>query len=280
MHSALRQEAPEAERRTHGVLLPAWRNVWRRLARPPRHPDKKPEESGGVGLAPLAILAVAIALGLSASLLAADRNRTVVQSSLADRTGEMTKVLRERLTIFQYGLRGARGAIVVAGVDKVTLADFRRYIGTRSLDQEFRGALGFGFIRRVAEADLPAFLDTMQRDGRPSFALKQFAPHAGERFVTQFLEPEERNRPALGADVASHDPRRATAIMAMRSGEVQLTPPSPCCRPPAWAPRDSCCCFPSIARASTSPRRSSAPRPPSAGPSCRWSSAMCWKSPT
>ncbi|MDE1146484.1 MAG: CHASE domain-containing protein [Azospirillaceae bacterium] len=176
-------------------------------------------------MAPLAILAVAIALGLSASLLAADRNRTVVQSSLADRTGEMTKVLRERLTIFQYGLRGARGAIVVAGVDKVTLADFRRYIGTRSLDQEFRGALGFGFIRRVAEADLPAFLDTMQRDGRPSFALKQFAPHAGERFVTQFLEPEERNRPALGADVASHDPRRATAIMAMRSGEVQLTPP-------------------------------------------------------
>jgi PAS domain S-box-containing protein len=96
---------------------------------------------------------------------------------------------------------------------------------SRNMDIEFPGARGFGFIRRVARANEAEFLKKARADDMPDFAIKEFAPHNGERYIIQYLEPAGRNRPAIGLDLASAEPRRNAAQQAMASGTATLTPP-------------------------------------------------------
>lgn len=126
-----------------------------------------------------------------------------------------------RLQIYEYGRRGARGAALAAGLDQLDGARYRLYSEARDLDREFPGARGIGVIRRVAPADEAAFLATMQRNGEPRFAIRQFAPHEGERYVVQYIEPRKRNEVGIGIDVASEESRRTAAdLSAQRRRDV------------------------------------------------------------
>jgi CHASE1-domain containing sensor protein len=133
--------------------------------------------------------------------------------------------LRARLQTYEYGLRGARGAIQAAGEHTVSRDSFRTYHLSRDLDREFRGAHGFGFVRRVPPQAVAAFVAAARRDGAPDFQVRQLAPHEGERWVIQYIEPIERNRDAVGLDIASEPLRRHAAEQAMLSGAATLTAP-------------------------------------------------------
>lgn len=133
--------------------------------------------------------------------------------------------IQRRLGSYEYGLRGARGAVIGAGDDKVNREVFRRYAQSRDIDREFPGARGFGFIRRVPETQAADFVSAARTEGRPNFNIKEIQPHQGEHFVIQYIEPVERNVPAVGLDVASESNRRNAALRAMHSGEVAITQP-------------------------------------------------------
>ncbi|SDD09655.1 CHASE domain-containing protein [Aquimonas voraii] len=139
----------------------------------------------------------------------------------ATRAGD--EVLR-RMTLYQYGLRGARGTVVIAGEADLDHATFLRYAKTRDVDLEFRGARGFGFIRRVPPEQLAAFVDRA-REQRPDFAVRELAPHEGEHFVIEFIEPVARNLQAVGLDIGSEANRRHAAERAMREGRAIATAP-------------------------------------------------------
>ncbi len=143
-------------------------------------------------------------------------------TSAAEQTAE---ALVNRLKIYQYGLRGARGSIQTMGENAINRKSFDSYSRTRNVDEEFPGARGFGFIRRVSQQGEREFLLQAQADGWPEFALRQFEPHDGERFIIQYISPIERNRVAIGLDIASETNRRAAALASMRSGEARLTAP-------------------------------------------------------
>lgn len=126
---------------------------------------------------------------------------------------------------YEYGLRGARGAVIGAGDDGITRAIFQRYMSSRDLDREFTGARGFGFIRRVPAAAEEKFLAAVRRDGAPDFRITQLQPNAGERFVIQYVEPVARNQQAVGLDIATEANRRQAAMLAMRTGLLSITAP-------------------------------------------------------
>lgn len=147
------------------------------------------------------------------------------QEAYQNFTTQFADTVEERITHYQYGLRGARGAILVAGEQGISRADFRRYSASRDMKVEFPGARGFGFIRRVPLADEAAFVARARQDDAPGFAIRQLQPHAGERYVIQYLEPQAGNQQAIGLDIASEANRKAAADAAMRSGQVQLTAP-------------------------------------------------------
>ncbi|MDA7088587.1 PAS domain S-box protein [Pseudomonas sp. SA3-5] len=151
-------------------------------------------------------------------------NQARIRSEMAATAEQTSARVLERIRLYQYGLRGMRGAILTAGAE-LSRDLVIRYSRTRDVDREFPGARGFGFIRRVAQGDEARFLDQARADGWPAFATRQLAPHAGERFVIQYIEPVERNVAAVGLDIASERNRREAALGALRSGEVHLTGP-------------------------------------------------------
>ncbi|MDF1762665.1 MAG: response regulator [Oleibacter sp.] len=143
-------------------------------------------------------------------------------NNLADKTEAL---IEQRFQHFQYGLRGARGAIVTAGVDEITRKQFEKYSGTRDLGLEFPGALGFGFIRRVSAEQESDFLRRARADGAPDFNIRTLSPHDSDRFVVQYLYPAAQNRQAIGLDIGSETNRRTAALLAAREDKPYLTAP-------------------------------------------------------
>ncbi len=176
-------------------------------------------------VAALLLLAVGLSLSVLAAWLQARANDARVArecDTLADATSEL---IFERLHIYEYGLRGIRGIFVTADRDSITRRQFLNYAESHDIDAEFPGAHGFGFIRRVPVAGEAAFLASTRRDDAPEFAIRQLRPSEGERYVVQFIEPIERNRTALGLDIATEDRRRDAADLALRTGRATITPP-------------------------------------------------------
>lgn len=173
------------------------------------------------------------ALLLTAGLLASaamgwrqdSRNHERAQAAfgvLADRTSE---AVAGRMQRYEFGLRGARGAIIALGDGGISREAFSRYSQTRDIGREFPGALGFGFIRKVDEGQAGNFVAAARADGWDDFAIRQLAPHDGDRYVIQYIEPVATNRAAVGLDLASEERRRAAAEQAMQSGKATIIAP-------------------------------------------------------
>jgi len=170
-----------------------------------------------------------LAVGLSISSLLAwqqsQHNQRDAQAAFTDLSSQVTARLVARVQLYEYGLRGARGVLVVAGEKGITRAMFRAYSESRDIDREFPGARGFGFIRRVPRDREDLFLQQARADGKPDFSFRDITPHDGERFVIQYIEPVERNRAAVGLDIASEANRREAAVTAMQTGKATITGP-------------------------------------------------------
>ncbi|SHM12375.1 CHASE domain-containing hybrid sensor histidine kinase/response regulator [Phytopseudomonas punonensis] len=148
-----------------------------------------------------------------------------VERALADVSREVEIDLFARLRVYEYRLRGMRGAVHMLDANNVSTSIMRRYSQGRNLDKEYPGARGFGFIRRVAAENEADYVKKIRVEGQPEFSVKQFQKHDGERFIIQFIDPLERNVQAIGLDVASETVRRIAAVGSMRTGQATLSGP-------------------------------------------------------
>ena len=153
------------------------------------------------------------------------RNNERIHQAVETEAQRVLEQVMERINLYQYGLRGARGAVQTAGEYGINRELFVRYSRTRDIDTEFPGARGFGFIRRVPPTSLDAFVKNAQADGWPEFYVRELGDHSGDHFVIQYIEPVERNLQAVGLDIASEVTRRSAAEAALRTGDVQLSGP-------------------------------------------------------
>jgi PAS domain S-box-containing protein len=152
-------------------------------------------------------------------------NQRLYAERLADISDEVADSISQRFGLYEYGLRGARGAVVAAGGTSVSREVFAAYMATRDLAREFPGARGFGFIRRVPRAEEQSFLAQARAEGPASFAIRELGQSNGERFVIQYIYPLDQNQGATGLDVASEAHRREAALTAAREGRAQITAP-------------------------------------------------------
>lgn len=167
-----------------------------------------------------------ICVGISAilSLNIHRNNQKKAEAYVIKAAEEFANKAVKRIELYQYGLRGARGFVLAEGKN-LSRQRFLNYTLSRDIDREFPGARGFGVIRRVAPDAEAEFLSRAREDGKPDFAIRELNPNTGERYVIQYVEPVERNLPAVGLDIASEAHRRAAADAALRTGQVQLTAP-------------------------------------------------------
>jgi PAS domain S-box-containing protein len=183
------------------------------------------EQSHNHGLWALAVFLIGLLVSGWLALNQADRNREHLDVAIDERSQRVVDDVAALMHDFSYGLRGARGVVITAGEQGIDRRRFAQYAGTRDIDQEFPGARGFGFIRRVAVADETTYLAHAASRGWPGLHIRQLAPHDGERMVIEQIEPLQRNAEAVGLDIASEGNRRAAALAAMRSGNATLTAP-------------------------------------------------------
>ncbi|MBD1553262.1 CHASE domain-containing protein [Pseudomonas typographi] len=170
-------------------------------------------------------LAVGLLLAALGSGWLMHTNQVRVQAAVAEAAQRTVDAVLNRVRLYQYGLRGARGVVAVLGEQNLTRPLFHRYAQTRDVNAEFPGARGFGFVRRVRAADQAAFIERARADGAPAFDVHQLTAQPGDRLVVQYLEPAEAGQAAIGLDIASEPVRRSAALDAIRSGEARLTGP-------------------------------------------------------
>ena len=133
--------------------------------------------------------------------------------------------LQQRFRLYEYGLRGARGAVIAAGNGEISCEAFARYMESSDIEREFPGSRGFGFIARVAPAKLDSFLAQVHKEGRKNFTIRELGPNAGDHFIIKCIEPLAPNAAAVGLDLASEKVRREAAVAAMQGGKATLTGP-------------------------------------------------------
>ncbi len=180
-----------------------------------------------------ALLGAAVTLAAGAVLSTAGAywqeryNATRADERLAAAGMAVTALIAQRMAIYEYGLRGMRGMVLAIGQDTLRWENVERYARTRDLATEFPGARGFGLMRRVAAgaAAGAAFERTLREEGLALGGLHGLGRNDGERFVIQYIAPLQRNRAALGLDIASEPHRRAAALAAMDTGTAQLSAP-------------------------------------------------------
>lgn len=173
--------------------------------------------------APLIVGIAGIALSSIIAWYVDKRSEYEAESEFMQISERLVQSLERRLDSYDHGLRGLRGLLDVAK-GQVSDQAFRLYLANRNLTEEFPGALGFGFIRRVKDAQLDAYVAQRQRI-RPIFRLQSFGSTSSDHFIVETIEPHESNWAVLGVDIASELHRRDTALTAMLTGEATLTPP-------------------------------------------------------
>ena len=170
------------------------------------------------------IAGVLLCAAVAAAWTQAERAESV-QERLREEAGQLTQRLQDRLSRIEYGLRGARGAVMAAGGDAITRRGFEAYMATRDLPHEFPGAFGFGFVRRVGVDQRDDFLAQARAEGPADFQVRELGPNPGEAYVTQYVYPMPANAHAMGLDLASEPLRRAAAEAAAREGRALLSAP-------------------------------------------------------
>jgi len=181
--------------------------------------DRSPVQAAAI----VFILFLLIGLGVGEQLARSNREQELARFEVV--RDWLTREIGERFTRYEYGLRGARGALIAAGPEAITQQRFHAYIQSRELSREFPGARGYGFIRRVSREDEAAYLARVRADQSSNFTISQFAPHGAEYFVIELLEPQRDNQRAIGLDIASEPNRRAAALTAVLRNAPVLTHP-------------------------------------------------------
>ena len=136
------------------------------------------------------------------------------------RTDRLTTEIHRRATIARYGLNGARGLYLAS--DKVSREDFRAYVDSRDLPTEFPGAIGFGFIERIARSDVGAYEAAQRASGVTDFTVHPVGTW-DPCFIVKYVEPMDTNRAALGLDAGAETRRRAAIEHAVYTDEPTMS---------------------------------------------------------
>ncbi|RVU45956.1 PAS-domain containing protein [Rubrivivax rivuli] len=182
-----------------------------------------PAGRGNLGrFVPLAVALLGSCLAAAASLWLQHQNDAQIHADFERSATRVAQIIEVRMQQPIFGLRGAGG--VYAASKQVRRSEFRAYVESRDLAQEFPGVRGFGFIQRLERSALPAFVAAEQADEAPQFAVRElWALGEEDLYVIKYIEPAVSNAAALGLDIGSEPIRREAAERAVATGLPTLT---------------------------------------------------------
>ena len=175
---------------------------------------------GRLPLAALLLLLLPLGLTFYAWKATTENDYQRGEAKFATLTVESEKALQNRLASYGTALLGAAGFI--QGSSAVSREEWRTYVDTIQLRDNFPGMSGMGWLQPVPDTDLPSFLAQVREGGAPDFAIHPEVPGSPNYIVT-FFEPQSQNDPSIGLNIAFEQQRLATATLARDSGLPAMT---------------------------------------------------------
>jgi two-component system, OmpR family, sensor kinase len=129
--------------------------------------------------------------------------------------------INNRMRTYVAILKGGRGFVETVG--EINRQNFRRFVSSLDLKRNYAGVQGIGYAKRVLSYEGESLAQLMESEGFTNF---QIFPHASkyEYIAILYLEPlDERNRRAIGFDMASEPIRRQAMDQARDTGEAVMT---------------------------------------------------------
>lgn len=117
------------------------------------------------------------------------------------------------------------GAAFITASNEVTRTEWRRFVTALKLDINYPGINGLGLAVPVQKKDSLAFVQQIQKENMPWFGITSLhkTPEASDYFVIKYIEPQYRNRLALGLDMGSEASRRQAMERARDTGQPIIT---------------------------------------------------------
>jgi len=135
-----------------------------------------------------------------------------------------TFLLKEKTESFIHGLQGMSGVYLASNFnpDAKTVRIYAEY---RNFFNNFPGALGYGFIRKVDDHAFSSYLKSRQAMVA-DFKVSRLNPKMNNSsYIIEVIEPFEKNQQARGLDVGSESRRRVAADLATDTGLPTITAP-------------------------------------------------------
>lgn len=170
-----------------------------------------------------ALLCLALSVALWSNF--SKRNAQSVQTFFERNVADVQATIAQRMQLYEYGVRGVRGAVSAVGFNNLNRANFLDYVATRDFEREFPGARGFGVIYRTPALEAGALENAMRAEYGENKSIKSLNENKGEKYVIRYLEPYSRNKDAVGLDIASEVNRKTAADFSMATGRATLTGP-------------------------------------------------------
>lgn len=139
---------------------------------------------------------------------------------------DVTRLLQYRIEVYLDVLRSAQGLFAVH--QSITRSEWKVFVESIDLQQQYPGLKGLGFIRLVPHSQKAQYQQSVRQDvASDANQLANFAIHpVGDRaayLVIEYLEPLEPNLPAIGLDISTETMRQTAAAKARDTGKAVAT---------------------------------------------------------
>lgn len=116
-------------------------------------------------------------------------------------------------------------AAFVSSSDVVKRREWRKFVAALELDLNYPGIYGLGFAVPVQKKDSLLFIREIKADEPIDFKITGMGqvPEATDLYIIKFLEPQSRNKQALGFDMGSEPVRRKAMEAARNTKEPSIS---------------------------------------------------------
>ncbi|MDH3299385.1 MAG: CHASE domain-containing protein [Acidimicrobiia bacterium] len=164
------------------------------------------------------VLALAVFLGAASWYISHKALEDSINQRFEFRTDEVTTAIEERMATYEQVLAG--GVALFNASPTVDRDQWRTFVGSLELQQNWPGIQGMGFAVPVEPDEVSAHEATIRAEGFPDYRINPVEPERDEYTAVVYLEPfDQRNQQSFGFDMWSNDVRREAMARARDTGE-------------------------------------------------------------
>ncbi len=133
--------------------------------------------------------------------------------------------VRRRCELPLAMLHALRGLFIAS--KSVERLEFRAFVDSWNLRQQFPGCVGFGFVERVAPQELDSYVERQRADSAPEFVVQNLGTNmlpSDAHWIVSFVTPLAANTRVRGYDLSTRPKRHSHLERAARTGEFVVTP--------------------------------------------------------